>query len=138
MVLKTNEIEAEMSKGEYTITLDTENGIVRVVAQGKLDKALGEEIITKARKSAAEFQYPILCDVGQAEVKVSFADWFFLPRTLPVYKNYKIRTIKAALLISPGNQEREYDFYETVTQNMGMNLRVFLKETVAVEWLKES
>ena len=127
-----------MSKREYTITLDTENGIVRVVARGELVKESGEEIITKARMTAAEHQYHILCDVRQAEVKVSIADWFFLPRTLPVYKNNKTRIIKTALIISPRNQESEYRFYETVAQNEGMNLRVFLKEEEAVEWIKES
>jgi hypothetical protein len=127
-----------MGKGEYTITLDTENGIVRVVALGELSKELGEEVITNARTTAAEHQYQILCDVRHAEIKVSLADWFFLPRTLAVFRNIKIRTIKAAVLISPGNHERIYGFYETVTHNSGMNLRVFLDEQKAVEWLKEN
>ena len=127
-----------MNKGEYTITLDTDNGIVHVVARGEIVKELGEEIITNARKTAAEHHYPILCDVIHADVKVSFLDWFYLPRTLPVYKNNKIRLIKAALLVSPGKHKREYSFYETVTHNLGMNLKVFLKEKEAIEWLMES
>ena len=127
-----------MSKGEYAITLDTENNIVHVVARGELDKKLGEEIITKTRLMAADLQYPILCDVSGAEVKVSFTDWFFLPRTLPIFKDIKIRIIKVALLISPGNQEGEYSFYETVARNEGMFLRLFSMEKEAVEWLKES
>jgi hypothetical protein len=131
-------MEDEMSNGEYTITLDTENGIVRVVAHGELVKELGEEIITKARTIAAEHQYPILYDVRHAEVKVSFIDWFFLPRTLPISKDIRMRLIKVALLISPGNHEREYNFYETVMRNLGTNLRIFLKEKEAVEWLKRS
>lgn len=127
-----------MDKGEYTITLDTENGIVHVVARGELSKELGEEVITKARTTAAEHQYQILCDVRHAEVKVSLADWFFLPRTLAIFRNVKMRTIKAAVLISSGTHESIYGFYETVTHNLGMNLRVFLDEKEAVEWLKES
>jgi hypothetical protein len=127
-----------MSKGKYSITLDPGNNIVRVVAHGELVKELGEEIITKARITAAEHQYHILCDVRHAEAIVSFADWFFLPKMLPVYKDNKTRTIKTALMISPGNQESEYHFYETVMHNEGMNLKVFLKEEEAVIWLTES
>jgi hypothetical protein len=127
-----------MGKGEYTITLDSKNRIVHVVARGELVKELGEEIITKARRTAASHHYHILCDVRQSEFKVSIAEWFFLPRTLPVYKTSKTRIIKTALLISPGNQEEQYNFYETVMQNMGMNLKTFLKEKEAVEWLRKN
>ncbi len=127
-----------MDKGEYTVTLDTENKLVHVVAFGELTKELGEEIITAARTAAAENQYRILCDARQADVKVSFADWFFLPRTLAIFRNAKIRTIKSAVLISPGSHKRVYDFYETVTHNLGMNVRIFMEEKEAVEWLKES
>ncbi len=127
-----------MDKGEYTITLDTENGIVRVVAHGELSKELGEEVITNARTTAAEHQYQILYDVRHAEVKASFADWFFLPETLAIFGNIKLRIIKAAVLISPGDHESIYGFYETVMHNSGMNLRVFLEEKEAVEWLKEN
>ncbi len=127
-----------MSKGEYTIALDTENGIVHVVARGEFDRELGEELITRARTTAAEHQYHIFCDARQAEVKVALADWFFLPRTLAIFKNIKIRIIKTPVLISPGKHEKEYNFYETVTHNLGMNLRIFLKEKEAVEWIKES
>jgi hypothetical protein len=123
----------KMSKGKYSITLDDINGIVRVVARGELVKELGEEIITKARLTAPVHQYHILCDVRHAEAIVSFADWFYLPKTLPLYKDNKTRIIKTALIISPGNQEGEYHFYETVMHNEGMNLRVFLIEQEVVE-----
>jgi hypothetical protein len=131
-------MEAEMADGEYTVTLDTENNIVHVVVQGVLTKELGEEIITNARAAAAEHKYRILCDVRGVDVKVPLADWFFLPRTLPIFKDAKIRTIRSAVLVSPGTHKRVYDFYETVTHNLGMSVRVFLDEDKAVDWLKAS
>jgi hypothetical protein len=124
-----------MEKGEYTITLDTEKEIVTVVARGKLDKKLGEEIISYARKAASEHRYQILYDVTQSKVDVSLIDWFFLPRTLPVLQNSETRIIRAAVLIPPGDQESAYRFYETVTHNIGMNLRIFFKEEEAIRWL---
>jgi hypothetical protein len=124
-----------MGNGEYAITLDTEKEIVTVIARGKLDKNLGEEIITNARTEANKHRYQILYDVTQAKVEVSFIDWFFLPRTLPVLQNSEIRIIKAAVLIPPGDQEGSYRFYETVTHNIGMNLRIFFKKKEAIKWL---
>lgn len=124
-----------MSKDQYTITLDDEFGLVHIVAHGELIKELGEEIITKAMTTAAEHQYKILCDVRKTVVKVSFADWFFMPRTLPVYKDIKARSVKTAVLINPGKQEKEYEFFESVTHNLGMNLKVFISKKEALEWL---
>jgi hypothetical protein len=131
-------MEVGMSKAEYTITLDTERCIVLVAAHGDLPKELGEEVITRALTTAAGHQYPIFCDVRHAEVKVSLADWFFLPRTLAILRDAKMRAIKTAILISPGSHERTYGFYETVTHNLGMSLKIFLEEKKALEWLKEN
>ncbi len=125
-----------MSNGKYTITLDEANQIVFVVVSGDIDKKLGEEIITSARIKATEHSCHILYNVTQANVKVSLTDWFFLPRTLPVLQNQKNRTIKAAVIILPGDQEVAYNFYETVTHNVGINLRVFTNEQEAIKWLK--
>jgi len=122
-----------MAKGEYNIKLDNKNGIVHVVARGELTQKLGEEIITNARTTAIEHKYNILYDVTQATVLVSLIDWFFLPRTLPVLQNLEIRIIRAAVLIPAGDQERAYKFYETVTHNIGMDLRIFLKEDEAIK-----
>jgi len=127
-----------MDKAEYTVTLDTEKGIVNVIACGEIGKKLGEEIITNARTAATKHQYHILYDVTQAKVEVSIADWFLLPRKLPVLQNLQIRTIKAAVLIPPGDQESAYKFYENVTHNIGMKLRIFFKEEEAIKWLKSN
>ena len=126
-----------MSEGKYTITLDAENEIVRIVASGNLNKKLGEEIITNARTTAAKLKYDILCDVTQAKTEVSLTDWFYLPRTLPVLQNLETRKIKVAVLIAPGDQENDYKFYENVTYNVGMNLCIFFEEVEAIKWLKE-
>ena len=125
-----------MSKGEYKIKLDDECKIVRVVAIGDINKKLGEEIITNARKKAAKHKYSILCDVSKADAKVSLKDWFFLPRTLPVLKNPETSHITAAILVPIGEQEQAYHFYEAVTQNIGMKLRIFKNEKDAIKWLQ--
>ncbi|MFH1312418.1 MAG: hypothetical protein ABIJ00_04245 [Candidatus Eisenbacteria bacterium] len=124
-----------MSDKQYAITLDKERCIVRLIVHGEIAKDVGERIITQARTTAAENQYNILCDVRQARVKASFADWFYLPRKLAVFQ--KTRAVKTAILITSGQQEEEYKFFETVTHNLGIGHKIFLQEDDALDWLKE-
>ena len=127
-----------MSDGQYTITVDQERGFVYVVAEGEFERNLGDELITSARQEAAKRQTNILCDVRQATIRVTLADWFFLPRRLGVYKNTKTRGIETAIVVAGGKQERGFRFLETVTNNVGMNIRIFLAEEDAVAWLVEN
>jgi hypothetical protein len=125
-----------MSEGRYTITLDHEQGLVHVIAQGEFDLESGGELITDARENATEHQYHILCDVRDSRAKVSLADWFFLPRRLAAYKNTKTRRIKTAILVTPGRQESVYRFFETVAVNLGLRIKIFLDEEDALGWLE--
>ena len=124
-----------MDKGQYTIKLDQERGLVRVHAQGEFDLKSGNELITTARKKAAEHQYHILCDVRESRAVVSLGDWYFLPRRLAAYKNEKTRTVRTAIVVAAGRQERVYRFFENVTSNLGLKIRIFLHEEDALEWL---
>ena len=124
-----------MNIGEYTITVNRELEFVHVIARGEFPASLGEEMITKARKTAAQLRYPILCDVRESVAKVSLADWFMLPRRLWVYINAETRGVRTAIVVNPGNQEKVYRFFETVTFNLGLRIRIFLKEEAAKEWL---
>ena len=124
-----------MDKGQYTLTLDHEQGLVIVVAQGEFDMNSGMELITDARKNAAENQYHIFCDVRASKAAVNLADWFFLPRRLGVYQNLETRKSRTAILVTPGRQENNYRFFETVTNNIGLRIKVFLNEEDALAWL---
>jgi hypothetical protein len=93
-----------MDKDQYSLTLDARRHLVHVVANGKLNREQGEEIITQALSTTAEHGYNIFCDVRKTEVKVTLADWFDMPRTLRIFRNEKIRLIKTAVLISRGKQ----------------------------------
>ncbi len=124
-----------MASGEYTLSLDLEKKLVRVVVLGDIDKTLGYEIITNARTTAAEYQFAVLYDVRRAQMKVAFADWFFLPRTLPVFKTIKTRVIKVAILINQEANPQNYQFYRTVLSNLGMSFNIFIDESEAEAWL---
>ena len=123
-----------MSKGHYSLALDHDRGLVRVRAQGDIGPKLGMELITEARMNAAEHQYKIICDVRESRATVSLSDWYFLPRRLAVYKNWETRTVKTAIIVTAGRQEKVYRFFENVTNNVGLNIKIFLDEEGALEW----
>jgi hypothetical protein len=125
-----------MDDGHYTITLDQERGLVHVVAVGEFVRDLGDELITNARKEAVEHQYNILCDVRGSNARVALADWYYLPRRLAVYRKAKSCSIKTAIIVATGKQEKAYRFFETVTRNLGLNIRIFFREEAALEWLR--
>jgi len=125
-----------VSDGAYTITLNHEQGLVHVVAQGNFNLPLGDQMITAAREQAAQNRYKIMCDVRESRTRVTMADWFNLPRRLAAYRKMETRNIKTALLVTPGRQEDLYRFVETVMGNMGLRIRVFLDLEDALEWLE--
>jgi hypothetical protein len=124
-----------MDKGQYTITLNHEQGLIYLVARGEFDFETAGELITDARKQAAEHQYQIFCDVRESRAKVDLVDWYYLPRRLFVYKDWKTRTVRTAILVRTGRQENVYRFFETVTNNLGLRIKIFLREEAALEWL---
>ena len=78
----------------------------------------------------------MLYDVRQATTTVAFAGWFHLPRYLPVLQDSKTKSVKAAVLASPQDKAVEdYKFYEIVTDNVGIKLKVFFDELDALKWL---
>ena len=125
-----------MDKGHYTTTLNHEQRLIYLVAKGEFDFETAGELITDARKQAAEHQYSIFCDVRESSAKVNLVDWFYLPRRLLVYKDWKTRRVRTAILVRAGGQENAYRFFETVTNNLGLRIKIFLREEDALEWLK--
>lgn len=120
----------------FDIKTDHEQGLVIVVAEGEITQSEGEKIITAARTTAAEYGYSVLYDVRQSRTNIPIIEWFQLPRNLQVFKDEKMRGVKAAVLISRDDDEVDkYKFYETVTDNLGIRLKIFFDEAQALKWL---
>ena len=123
-----------MSK--FNVNLNHENQLVTITVAGEVFQKDGEEIITIARTTAAQHGYNLLYDMRQAKTSFQFVGWFELPRKLDVFKHLETRRVKAAILIRPDDNAAEgYKFYETVTGNVGISLRIFHNEDEAVKWL---
>ena len=120
----------------FDIFLNHERCFVRITGCGDISQAAGEEIVTIARTTAAEHGYHVLYDMTKANMKVYFSSWFELPRKLEVFKNPKTRQVKAAVLIDKDDKSiDDYKFYEVVSDNVGLKIRIFFDEETAVEWL---
>ena len=102
-------------------------------------QADGERIITAAREASAENNYDILYDIRQATTTVPYASWFSLPRELEVFKDLNAWRFKAAVLASQSDKAvDDYKFYELVTGNIGLRIRLFFEENEAIEWLLQN
>ncbi|MGC2238095.1 MAG: hypothetical protein WA584_18180 [Pyrinomonadaceae bacterium] len=122
----------------FEVFIDAELRLVKVTAFGEFFQKDGEEIITTARKAAAEHDYNIIYDMRQATTTVAFASWFNLPRNLDVFKDIEPWRTRVAVLASKQDKAlNDYKFYETVTGNLGLKIRVFFEETEAMKWLGE-
>jgi hypothetical protein len=119
----------------FFVKTDPEQGLVTLVVIGELLKADGEKIITVARTKAAEHGYAVLYDMRQSRTNIPAAELFQVPRNLEVFRDEKMRRVKAAILISPEDAVGKYKFYETVSDNLGIRLKIFFDEAQALEWL---
>lgn len=124
-----------MAQPPFKTDVDHSLKLIHVATDGQLSKEDGFEIITTARSLAAQHHYNILYDVRKSQVLVQLADWFFLPRELEVFQNSQARKVKVAVLISAGPEEENYHFYENVIVNLGMQLKIFLDEAEALNWV---
>ena len=111
--------------------------LIRVTAAGEMFQADGERIITAAREASAENKYDILYDISVTTVP--YASWFSLPRELGVFKEFQCMAFKAAVLASQSDKAvDDYKFYELVTGNIGLRIRLFFEENEAIEWLLQN
>ena len=120
----------------FKVFLDDTNKIVRLTAIGIIDHPILENMIDTARKTAVEKEYNILYDVRNAQTKVSFGDWFFIPRNLEIFKDSRSQKAIAVILASTEDKGIEgYKFYTTVLGNLGYKIRLFYEEDDALNWL---
>lgn len=122
----------------YSIDPNHKRGFVRITVDGEAGIGETREIITQARTAAADHQLPLLYDLRSAVARVSLAEWFHLPRELDVLREEKtLRTRVAALVGNDVAQRAGYELYELATHNLGLSVRIFEDEDLAVAWLTE-
>ena len=120
----------------YKIEPIDELWFVRVEVRGEFDRESGTKIITEARTLASDKNFNIFYDLRGAVSKVQLSDWFLVPRTLEVFQHKNARLTSVAVLLSRNDKTiDQYNFFETVTGNLGFRLKLFFEENDALDWL---
>ena len=121
----------------WTVEYDLELGIVDGRYVGRVTDDDFKEATAKAVGLAqANNTNRFLIDDSEWEGGASVLGLFELPT---IYKELDTdRTSRAALVLPPPSRKaevRDAQFFETVCQNRGWNVRVFRKREEAIEWL---
>lgn len=73
----------------------------------------------------------VLYDLRQIKIELETHEIYYIPQLLRDEGN---SDIKRAVLF-PENFEQDFTFFETVSTNQGLNIRIFSKEKEALDWL---
>lgn len=127
------------SEGMDTLEFRIDRERKRLVAEvtGEVDSDTTALIITTARKLAATHGCGLLYDLRNAIPTLSVTSMFNMPRELEVLQSRGTAAIAAAIVYSEGPSEESARFYETVSRNVGLNVRAFPDEAKANTWLDE-
>ncbi len=120
---------------DFDLTIDDENKLIRVTADGLFFKTDVARMVGTARDQAIKLGFNLFYDVQNAERRLSAFDWYELPRELEAYNHPTARLIKAAAVLSQKADFRDLRFFETVLQNLGFNVRLFLSYDYALDWV---
>ena len=123
------------SKIEYTIKLDDYFHVVHIDAYGILDFSNAQELSIKARETASKYNYGIFYDFRDIFLDGSIADIYIFPRKNKAVEDIHHRRIRAAFLISSGEELADWEFFVTVSRNCGVLNHVFIEdEENALRW----
>lgn len=124
----------------YQISINSDREICNIVVNGIYDGELANEIREAGVKIVIEEKvYKFLVDCRKAELIASFVTLYeYAHEILEKLDAYKvpIHKIKRAFVIE--KQRENFEFYETVSVNRGLNVRAFYNIEEARDWLKSS
>jgi hypothetical protein len=119
----------------HNIRIDAERGVVRVAITGAFETESMPRIAAAAREVAAANGFPLLYDVrGATPGDVRRQDVFWLPRTVPALRATGAGRLRVAMVYT-GEDCPIVQFWETVCRNVGLQVRAFTDEALALAWL---
>lgn len=123
----------------HSVTYNRELGIIETRAQGKLMLSEAKEIISEIAQIALE-QNCFLClsDYRKATIEMSTLQIYDIPRILSdIVISFGLHPGKFKRAIIAKESLIDYQFFETVTMNIGQNIRLFQDIDKAKKWLFE-
>ncbi|HUL55438.1 MAG TPA: hypothetical protein VLT60_00475 [Usitatibacter sp.] len=119
----------------HEIRVDAERGVVRVEIRGTLESAHVAPMATAAREAARANRLPLLYDVREASPgDLKQTDLFWIPRTLPALRGPEARRLRVAM-VHDKEECPIVAFWETAFRNVGLPVRAFRDEALALAWL---
>ncbi len=116
--------------------IDHERKFIRLEISGDLNFDFSQSIGKEGRHLAQDMGYPIIYDIRFAKLQMSVSELFYLPRHLDELN--LPRSEKVAFLVSKKIPKDTLEFYENVTNNIGIPSKVFFDVAEAENWISSS
>ena len=123
----------------HTVTYNPVLGVIETVGQGKLTFSEAKEIITDITKIAVEKDcFLCLSDYRHAIIEMSILEIFNIPRILAdIVTSFGLYPAKFKRALIVEKSLSDFEFFETVSVNIGHHIRLFHDIDEAKKWLFE-
>ncbi len=119
---------------QYNYSIDMDKKIIYVKVKGNIIESEGAEMGLFFRTKALELDCKLYFDMTETHNSISMGSVYFWFEHQYGDINEKFRFINTAYKIND-EQDKLYDFIQTVCFNQGIRTRVFKTENEAIEWL---
>ncbi len=120
---------------QYNYSVDMNNKIIYVKVKGKINESEGAEMGVFLRTKACELDCKLYLDMTETQNYVSMGSVYFWFEHRYNDVNEKFRFINTAYRVND-EQDKLYDFIQTICMNQGIRTRIFKSEIEAIAWLK--
>ena len=124
----------------HTVTYNPALGVIETVAQGNLNLSEAKEIISAITQIAVEKDcFLCLSDYREATIAMSTLQIYEIPKILStIVTSSGLRPSRFKRAIIAEKSSKDYQFFETVTLNMGQHIKLFQDIEEAKRWLVET
>lgn len=118
---------------KYQLSYDKQRDLINGKIEGEIDPDLVEKMASElAALVISTGCHKLLNDLRGAKITHSTLDIYQMPRI--VDRHGVLKKCKRALLVSESSED--FEFLETVSLNVGQQVRVFKEPQAAIDWLK--
>lgn len=119
----------------YTYKINSGNKTIVVITTGDLETKEVAAMELIIRLKANELKYKIIFDYRLSKNRISITEAYYWFSTHYDSINSKLRYIPSAYIANKEDRDF-YSFFETTSNNKGIQIKMFLDEKLAFEWLE--
>jgi len=115
----------------HKMSFQADKGIVHISICGPIDNSSAHSIRSEAVNLAVQNSCKhFLYDLREARLGMTTIELYLLPRAFEEARGHKV-----AVLIRQDDEAEGWRFLETVERNLGIDMRIFIAESEAMDWL---